>query len=80
MGSLKIGGAGVSERVADVKGAEVIPEGLGGEDRGSEAPEVGEEGTTVPVGDLGLEAWGADAVEGGEEEETWDGGVLGRRG
>ena len=80
LGLLELVGGGLGERRADVDGVEMVPEGLGGEEAGGEAPQVGEDGVAVPVGDLGLGAWCADAVEGGEEQEMGDGGAAFRGG
>ncbi len=55
-------------------GVEVVPEGLGGEALGGEAPEAAQDGALVPVRDSGLGAGVADAVDGGEEEVVGDGG------
>src|SRR5260370_6893905 len=45
-----------------------IPEGLGSESLGWEAPEVMEDGAAIPIGNLGLGAGLADAVNGGKQE------------
>src|SRR5260370_27472380 len=45
-----------------------IPEGLGSESLGWEAPEVMEDGVAIPIGNLGLGAGLADAVNGGNQE------------
>ena len=77
LGTLELVGLGLDERLGDVDGVEMVPEGLGAEVAGGEAPQVGEDGVAVPVGDGGLGAGGTDAVEGGEQEEVGDGGALG---
>ena len=77
LGALEFVLAGRAQRVAHVDGVEMVPEGLGGELAGGEAPQVGEDAVAVPVGDFGFGSGGTDAVEGGEQEEMGDGGALG---